>query len=509
MLTLKDKTYNFYEMIEEQARLCLLNIREKDIVFTVRFLDRFPQQVSGDSIRVAQIFQNILSNACKFTEQGTITLSLHCKMEEGQVWFDGCVEDTGVGMTKEKLAQVFAEYVSFSEDMGVEGFGLGLSIVRQLVEMMHGWVRAESDPGKGTRVSFGFYQKQVMAEISEPRNIGREILKEQSDPQVEEIQPNWIYPRARVLLVDDMEANRVIFQELAAPWKFILDLAVSGEEAVQMVKEREYQMIILDQMMPGMSGFETADQIQRYSHAPLVLMTADISDEVRSRSIRHGFTDFMPKPIRLQRMRQVLETGIPVRYRELPNPVDASKTAKATGQRNATDIRTLESYWKEVEGLLPKLPEYVQRDLHMFQTKVHGIKGISRQIGKEEIAQQAEIMEMAAKTENRAFINRNLHTFLEQLQGTVKEVKQETKDSQESGHIPRQEKFPMMDGEQRRLCWKGLKYGFDTYDIVQIEENIKILSEHELPPEEKERLPVVREAYENLDYEIGSKACMF
>ena len=93
--------------------------------------------------------------------------------------------------------------------------------------------------------------------------------------------------------------------------------------------------------------------------------------------------------------------------------------------------------------------------------------------------------------------------------GTVKEIKQETKDLPESGHILRQGKLPMMDEEQRRLCWKGLKYGFDTYDIAQIEENIKILSEHELPPEEKERLPVVREAYENLDYEIGSKACMF
>ena len=91
----------------------------------------------------------------------------------------------------------------------------------------------------------------------------------------------------------------------------------------------------------------------------------------------------------------------------------------------------------------------------------------------------------------------------------MKEIKQETKDLPESGHILRQGKLPMMDEEQRRLCWKGLKYGFDTYDIAQIEENIKILSEHELLPEEKERLLVVREAYENLDYEIGSKACMF
>lgn len=510
MLILKEKTYNFFEMIEEQARLCLLNIREKDIVFTVKFLDRFPEQVSGDSIRVAKIFQNILSNACKFTEQGAITLLLHCRMEEGQVCFEGCVEDTGVGMTKEKMAQVFNEYVSFSEDMGAEGTGLGLSIVRQLVEMMHGWVKAESDPGKGTRVSFCFYQKQVLSSMLDPTNIGQEILKEQCDPEVEEIQPNWIYPRARVLLVDDMEANRVIFQELAAPWKFMLDLAASGEEAVQMVKEQSYQMIILDQMMPGMSGFETADQIQRYSHAPLVLMTADISDEVKNRSIRHGFTDFMPKPIRLQRMRQVLETGIPVRYREKPDTLDTAEKTKATHQRIVADIRTLETYGKEVEELIPQLSEYMQRDLHMFQTKVHGIKGISRQIGKEEIARQAEIMEMAAKTENRTFIKRNLQDFTEQLREAVREVKQQTQKLQESGSKVQQQKvLPVLEEEQRKLCWKELKSAFDSYDIAKIEENLNILSEHELPPEEKKRLPVVREACENLDYEMGSKACTF
>ena len=268
-------------------------------------------------------------------------------------------------------------------------------------------------------------------------------------------------------------------------------------------------MIILDQMMPGMSGFETADQIQRYSHAPLVLMTADISDEVRSRSIRHGFTDFMPKPIRLQRMRQVLETGIPVRYRELSNPVDASKKAKATGQRNAADIRTLESYWKEVESLLPKLPEYVQRDLHMFQTKVHGIKGISRQIGKRGDCPAGRNYGDGGKDRKPCLYKPESAYLLRAAAGDCERSKTgDKKIHRKAVTYFGREKFPMMDGEQRRLCWKRLKYGFDTYDIAQIEENIKILSEHELPPE-KERLPVVREAYENLDYEIGSKACMF
>lgn len=500
VLTLKEKTYNFYEMIEEQARVCLLNVQKKEIVFTVDFLDQFPEMVIGDSIRVAQIFQNVLSNACKFTKQGTITLSIHCKMEDGQVCFDGCVEDTGVGMSKETCSQVFREYVSFSEEAGVEGTGLGLSIVRQLVEMMHGWVKAESEPGNGTRVSFRFYQRQTKSPLRKPVCIGQEILKEQSGSNEEEIRPNWVYPQARVLLVDDMEANRVIFQELAMPWKFMLDLAASGEEAVQLVKQRNYQMIILDQMMPEMSGFEAADQIQRYSNAPLVLMTADISDEVRNDSILHGFTDFMSKPIRLHRLRQVIETGISIKYREIPKSVDTESTV---------DVRILETYRKEVEELLTQLPEYVQRDLHMFQTKVHGIKGISRQIGREETARQAEIMEMAAKTQNRDFINRNLHLFLEQLKKTVEEVRQETKDRQNNGPVLPQETLPVIEENQRQLCWKELKHGFDTYDLAAIEENLKILSGHELPAEEKKRLPVVREAYENLDYETGSKACSF
>lgn len=171
-----------------------------------------------------------------------------------------------------------------------------------------------------------------------------------------------------------MEANRVIFQELAAPWKFILDLAVSGEEAVQMVKEREYQMIILDQMMPGMSGFETADQIQRYSHAPLVLMTADISDEVRSRSIRHGFTDFYAEtdPAAAD------EAGF--RNRNSGKIQGTSESGRCV--KEGESYRAEERCGYPYAGILlerggrftSETSRVCSADLHMFQTKVHGIK---------------------------------------------------------------------------------------------------------------------------------------
>lgn len=510
MLSLKKKEYSFYELLQEQARLCLLNLQKKDVIFTIQMKDPFPERVKGDALRVAQVFQNLLSNACKYTENGSITLSLNCEQKGEKVYFRGSVTDTGVGMNQTRIGSIFKEYVSYSEEMGVEGTGLGLSMVKQLIEMMGGEVTAESSSGKGTSIKFSFYQEAAESPVLSPMVIGQEILQEKISPEIEEMEPNWIYPEASVLVVDDMEVNRVIFQKLAAPWAFIVDTAASGEEAVERIKKRTYQLVVLDQMMPGMSGLETADKIREYSDVPLVLMTADITDQIRTEASRHGIVDFMTKPIGMQHMQEVIESRMPLSFRKKPEQNDQKDRMVQTKEQADAYVRTLESYCREVGELFYSLPEYARNDLKIFQTKVHGIKGISRQIGREPVAREAEIMEMAAKTDNRTFIEQNLRDFLGQLQEVTEEVRKESVDLKKRYHAVSKEAGKKHWGEEeRRACWEALKLAFSSYDVNAIEKQIQELADHELTEEEQKRLPIVREACENLDYEIGRDACIF
>lgn len=510
MLTLEEEEYDFYELLLEQARICLLNLKDKPVEFRIEMETDFPKKMIGDAKRVRQIIQNLLSNASKYTSRGSIVLSIRCSTEKdsGKVCLHVCVADTGVGMSEDTAKSAFGEYVSYSDNMGIEGTGLGLSLVKQLVELMGGWIRTESKEDCGTQFSFEIKQQSVEAEQMPPMQIGSEILRTRQDITVNEVKPNYIYPKARILLVDDMEVNRVIFEELAAPWKMKIDVATCGEEAVEQVKCRDYQMIILDQMMPGMSGFETADEISKFSNAPLVLMTADISDDIRARSVKHGFIDFMAKPVRLERLRRILETCLPVSYRERPLPETDAERCIRTQREAVAYGRTLESYCREVQELQEVLEEFAKTDLGLFQTKVHGIKGISRQIGRDDMAEYAEIMEMAAKTDNRIFIERNLKKFLNLLKQTREEVAAEEKDIRK--RYPASQELTVsltVDDEERKELWEALKEGFDAYDLEQIEKNLQTLSEIDLPAEEAQRLPIVKEAYENLDYEIGSANC--
>ena len=141
---------------------------------------------------------------------------------------------------------------------------------------------------------FDMEQEKTSSVMLPPTNIDRELLLKKPIYAINDVKPNWVFPGARVLLVDDMEVNRLIFKKLVTPWKLTVDLAASGEEAIQAARLHEYQMIILDQMMPQKSGIETADEISKFCDVPLVLMTADISDATRAEALLHGFIEFLP-----------------------------------------------------------------------------------------------------------------------------------------------------------------------------------------------------------------------
>ena len=510
-LILHKKEYNFYNLLKEQAHICLMNLNEKPVEFVIRVENEFPEMLIGDESCVRQVIQNLLSNATKFTDRGSVICTIRCNMEQESsiVHVHGSVEDTGIGMSAEQLEQIFGEYVSYSNDRGLEGSGLGLSLVKQMVDLMHGSICASSTEGVGTRIMFDMEQEKTSSVMLPPTNIDRELLLKKPIYAINDVKPNWVFPGARVLLVDDMEVNRLIFKKLVTPWKLTVDLAASGEEAIQAARLHEYQMIILDQMMPQKSGIETADEISKFCDVPLVLMTADISDATRAEALLHGFIEFLPKPVQLENLRTLLEGCLPVEYREMP-PTDAAADLQGKDREEALAyVRTLETYCREVQELISRLDEYERTNLDMFRVKVHGIKGISRQIGQDDMGEQAEIMEMAAKTENHVFIRRNLPKFLTQLQSVHDAVEQEYQELERQYADKNKEKTEResISPDARIQLWKNLKEAFDGYDLNKIEQFIKKLDETVLTPEESTKLGIAKDACDNLEYEDGSAAC--
>lgn len=510
-LILHKKEYNFYNLLKEQAHICLMNLNEKPVEFVIRVENEFPEMLIGDESCVRQVIQNLLSNATKFTDRGSVICTIRCSMEQESsiVHVHGSVEDTGIGMSAEQLEQIFGEYVSYSNDRGLEGSGLGLSLVKQMVDLMHGSICASSTEGVGTRIMFDMEQEKTSSVMLPPTNIDRELLLKKPIYAINDVKPNWVFPGARVLLVDDMEVNRLIFKKLVTPWKLTVDLAASGEEAIQAARLHEYQMIILDQMMPQKSGIETADEISKFCDVPLVLMTADISEATRAEALLHGFIEFLPKPVQLENLRTLLEGCLPVEYREMP-PTDAAADLQGKDREEALAyVRTLETYCREVQELISRLDEYERTNLDMFRVKVHGIKGISRQIGQDDMGEQAEIMEMAAKTENHVFIRRNLPKFLTQLQSVYDAVEQEYQELERQYADKNKEKTEResISPDARIQLWKNLKEAFDGYDLNKIEQFVKKLDETVLTPEESTKLGIAKDACDNLEYEDGSAAC--
>lgn len=510
-LTLHKKEYNFYNLLKEQAHICLLNLSEKPVEISVCVESEFPEMMIGDESCVRQILQNLLSNAAKFTDRGSVVCKIRCNMDSDNsiIRVQGCVEDTGVGMSEEQLKQIFGEYVSYSDDWGLEGSGLGLSLVKQMTELMNGTVSAQSTEGVGTCIEFEIEQEQTSSVILPPTKIDKDTLLKKPVYTISDVKPNWVFPSAKVLLVDDMEVNRLIFKKLVAPWKLKVDLAASGDEAIQAAKLNQYQLIILDQMMPQKSGTETADELSEFCDTPLVLMTADISDATRADALLHGFIEFLPKPVSLECLRNLLETCLPLEYRESP-PTDVEIDLRGKDREEALAYsRTLETYCREVQTLIGTLDEYERTDLDMFRVKVHGIKGISKQIGQSEMAEQAEIMEMAAKTENHVFIRRNLTRFLTQLQSVHDAVEEEYHELERQYFDKEKEVVERQSiGEDAKLqLWEELKDAFDNYDLSTIELYLKALSETVLTTEEENKLGIAKDACDNLEYEEGSRVC--
>jgi signal transduction histidine kinase/CheY-like chemotaxis protein/ligand-binding sensor domain-containing protein len=300
-LTLENANFNLREMVRSAVGVVSPAARAKDLEIVVAIDDKTPDLLIGDPVRVRQILLNLLSNSVKFTERGTIGVSISADATYGPecVLLRASVSDTGIGIPAEAQRRLFQSFnqgeTSTTRRYG--GTGLGLAISKRLVELMSGEVGFESSPGAGSRFWF-------TAKLS----LGTEALPAKSSA-IEERPPRE-QNCGTILVVEDNEINQKVLSHQLINLGYAIEVAENGAEAVAKVKNRRYDLIFMDVQMPVMDGFQATQEIRRLgedsSSIPIVAVTANAFQREREKCFSSGMDDYLTKPVDKDRLKEAL-----------------------------------------------------------------------------------------------------------------------------------------------------------------------------------------------------------
>lgn len=438
--------YDFSSMIHDIMNMISMKAEAKELTMDLYVDEKLPSRLWGDDVRIRQILVNLLNNAVKYTEKGGVTLNISGETREDTAILKFIVEDTGIGIKEEDIDKLFKEFERIEEgrNRNIEGTGLGMSIAIQMLELMGSQLQVESVYGKGTKFSFHLEQKIV---DSEP--IGN--LEERIREQVQGYSYNATFtaPEAQVLVVDDNAVNRKVFVNLLKETKVKIDEACGGQECLDMISEKAYDIIFLDHMMPEMDGIETLHHMQEDKNhlccdTPVIALTANAIAGAKEMYLSEGFDGFVPKPINPEKLEKMLVEKLP------ENKIVYEKKKKTENLRETVIIdlpdvdgmdweyallhtkdinvlkATIKDYYhlidmeaEELEGYFRQIEkteetELLREMIRQYRVKVHSMKSSAAMIGALSLSGVAKMLEYAARDERKDVIINVTPVFLEQ-----------------------------------------------------------------------------------------------
>ena len=290
--------YNLREMCDNIIKLVTPRVLEKPIELKTTYAKDLPAILYGDMGKCKEIITNLLTNAAKYTDKGLIELSISCINKKKQSSLVISVEDTGRGIKPEKIDKLFNKFQRLEEDKNttLEGTGLGLAITKSLVEMMGGKIIVQSKYGSGSK--FTVYLNQKIVSMVDNKK------KDQDKESIDVID----YSKSRVLVVDDNKLNIKVASRMLKFYEIEADTCVSGFECLDKVKNNKYDLILMDDMMPKMSGVETFKKLKedKKFNTPVVILTANAISGMKEKYIDEGLDDYLAKPIDKLELKRVL-----------------------------------------------------------------------------------------------------------------------------------------------------------------------------------------------------------
>ncbi|MDO5154690.1 MAG: ATP-binding protein [Eubacteriales bacterium] len=306
--------YDVISMLDDICNIIEIRLQEKNLGFRIKVDPNMPKRLYGDELRLKQVIINILTNAVKYTEEGGIRFLVEAvSPTEDTVGFKVTVIDTGIGMKEEEIPRLFEAFSRLDErrNREIEGTGLGMSIVFRLLEQMDSKLDVQSEYGVGSTFSFTVEQKIVS---KEPVGNYKKARRAQGEQEEEET-AMFYAPDAKVLVVDDNIVNHKVIQLLLKRTGICPDTAHNGEECLQQLKNRDYDIVLLDYLMPGMDGVETLNEIRKmgeaYQELPVIAMTANSMSGAREMYLNAGFVDYLEKPLNGKMMEEMLLQYLP------------------------------------------------------------------------------------------------------------------------------------------------------------------------------------------------------
>ena len=471
-------SYHLDKLLLDELNLLKARAHKKNLEIILKADPKIPSDLWGDELRIKQVITNILTNAVKYTEKGSITMSADFSwVDNDTINLSIAIKDTGAGIKKENLDKLFETFTRIEEkkNRNIEGTGLGLNIAKMLVSLMNGTIDVESTYGEGSVFTVTIPQKVLSYEnIGDLRKKSVLLNKEDSTgtttdsdtskaPRSSPSVAAFTAPDVRILVVDDNEMNLAVIKGLLKRNLVKLDTALSGRKALELAKETTYDVILMDHMMPELDGIETlnllrADDSSMSKDTPVIALTANAIAGSHDMYISYGFNDYISKPVDSNQLEQTLMHFIDRKKitaatqsvdETSPNNADVTPDSNISiegGTNTMADRPTniidkevglhycgdseelydiiIATYYEQGLDYVKQVKEFYEaRDWHNYRIVVHALKSSSKNIGAVNFSEESLKQEMAAKEENEAFITSTYDAYYDNLLSLMDTVK--------------------------------------------------------------------------------------
>lgn len=457
-LELVEDNYSVANLIQTEILLLKARANDKAIATKLDIEPFIPTKLYGDELRIKQIVTNVLSNAVKYTKEGSVSFKVYFEwMDEDKIQLCFSIADTGVGIRQEDLSKLFDSFkrLEQSKNRNIEGTGLGLNIAKQLVELMQGSITVESEYGKGSVFTIKIPQKVIDKSV-----MGKLDAAIQDENKHKPERKSFTAQKARILAVDDNSMNLAVVKGLLKRTEVQLDLAGSGKECIALTQKNKYDIIFMDHMMPDMDGIETLHQLRHEKHNPnhdtvVIALTANAVAGCREMYLDYGFDEYISKPIEIEKLEGLLLQFLPDELVVIQDKNEAdgdiipeqkpvvleeqdSKSAsedllvidKQSGLSYVMDSEELyqeilQSFCEQVAEYLPQLEEcYRTKNWSAYAVLTHAIKGNARNIGANAFSDFSKKQEFAAKAQDETQILGDYALYIDMLCKLTDKVKQ-------------------------------------------------------------------------------------